>query len=69
MPNTADGDLEHALKCNPPWKKVKLALNHALPATASTLLRLAFDQAWSAGFYAGEIAGAKQAREDQELHR
>jgi hypothetical protein len=65
VPNTAEGDFENSVKSNPPWRKLKLASEHALPATGDTVLRLAYDDAWNAGYRAGETAEVRRATEDR----
>jgi hypothetical protein len=61
MPNTAEGDLEHAMKFNPAWRKLE-----ALPDHERQEL---WDNAWNAGYHAGLVAGRKEVQEEIDLHR
>lgn len=59
MPNTAEGDFDNAVKNYEPWKLLRsVGVGITLGITLSPHdLRQAYEIAWNAGYYAGEIAG------------
>ncbi len=68
MPNTAEGDFENAIKHHQDWRLLcpgEGSPSRACHGVTREQLSRAYDDAWNAGYRAGELTEVRRTTEDR----